>query len=85
MFQNRKFKKRLLQLRDQMGESLPGQEHARPEMEEFEGDPVAELDLTHYELSHRHVPRHELLGNGVHEMNHNGIPKHELVGDGPER
>lgn len=85
MFQNRKFKQRFLQLRDQMGESSIGREHVRPETQEHEGGPMAELDLTHYELSHPHAPRHELLGNEIHEINHDGILEHELVGDGPRR
>lgn len=54
-------------------------------MQESDGDLVAELDLTHYELSHPHPPRHELSGNEIHELNHNGIWEHELVGDGPRR
>ena len=54
-------------------------------MQESYGDLVAELDLTHYELSHPHPPRHELPGNEIHELNHNGIWEHELVGDGPRR
>ena len=85
MFQNRKFKQRLIQLRDQKGENAPRQDHARPDMEEFEGDPVAELDLTYFELGHRHAPKHELLGSAIHELNHRGIPKHELAGDSPRR
>ena len=85
VFQNRSFKTRLLELRNQTGEGSGGRGHARPEMQEYEGDPVAELDLTHYELSHPHAPRHELLGNQVHELNHHGILEHELVGDGPRR
>ena len=85
MFQNRKIKQRLLQLGDQMGESSLVREHARPETQEHEGGPMAELDLTHYELSHPDAPRHELLGNEIHEINHNGILEHELAGDGPQR
>ena len=85
MFQNRKFKQRLIQLRDQMGANSPRQEHARPKMEEFEGDPVAELDLTYFELGHRHAPKHELLGSEIHELNHRGIPRHELAGDSRRR
>ena len=85
MFQNRKFKQRLIQLRDQMGASSPRQEHARPKMEEFEGDPVAELDLTYFELGHCHAPKHELLGSEIHELNHRGIPRHELAGDSRRR
>ena len=85
MFQNRKFKRRLLQLREQMGEDSLGQGHGKPEIQECEGDPMGELEVIHYELSHRGAPRHELLWNGIHELNHNCIPKHELVGDGPRR
>ena len=81
MVQNRKFKQRLIQLRDQMGASSPRQEHARPKMDEFQGDPIAELDLTYFELGHRHAPKHELLGSELHELNHRGIPRHELAGD----
>ena len=77
MFQNRKFQQRLIQLRDQREENVPRQE--------FEGDPVAELELTYFELGHRHAPKHELLGSEIHELNHRGIPKHELVGDSPGR
>ena len=54
---------------------------ARPEMQEREGDLLAELDLTRYELTQRDAPKHELLGNGIHELSHNGSPPHEL-GDG---
>ena len=85
MVKNRKFKQRLIQLRDQMGANSPRQEHARPKMEEFQGDPVAELDLTYFELGHRHAPKHELLGSEIHELNHRGIPRHELAGDSRRR
>ena len=85
MVQNRKFKQRLIQLRDQMGASSPRQEHARPKVGEFEGDPVAELDLTYFELGHRHAPKHELLGSEIHELNHRAIPRHELAGDSHRR
>ena len=85
MFQNRKFKQRLIQLRNQMGANSPRQEHARPKVEQFEGDPVAELDLTYFELGHPHAPKHELLGSEIHELNHRSIPRHELAGDSPRR
>ena len=84
-FQDRKFKHRLLKLRDQMAGSSPGQDNARPEMQRFEERAVAELDLTRYELSHRHAPKHELLGNEIHELNHHGFPEHELAGDDSQR
>ena len=74
VFQNRKFRQRLLQLRSQMGEGSPGREDTTPEMQE--------LDLTHYELTQHDAPKHEVLGNGIHELYHNGV-EHELVGDGP--
>ena len=83
--QNRKIKQRLIHLRDQRGETSSRQDHARPAMEEFEGDPVAELDLTYYELGHRHDPKHELLGNEIHELSHRGILRHELAGDSTRR
>ena len=62
-----------------MEKGPPRQEHARPEMEEIEGDPVVELDLTYLELGHRHAPKHELLGGEIHELNHRGIPREELA------
>lgn len=68
-----------------MAEGSLGRENARPEMQEHEGGTIAELDLTHYELTQRDAPKHELLGNEVHEIYHNGAPEHELVGDGPPR
>ncbi len=82
IFQNRKFKQRLLQLKDQMGQDSPG-EGTRSDMQQREGVPVGELDITHYELTQRDAPKHEILGNEIHELNHNGIPKHELIGDSP--
>ena len=85
MVQNRNFKQRLIQLRDQMGASSPRQEHARPKVEGFKGHAVAELDLTYFELGHRHAPKHELLGSEIHELNHRGIPRHELAGDSHRR
>lgn len=85
MLQNHKFKRRLVQLREQMGANSPRQEHQRSKVEEFEGDPVAELDLTYFELGHRHAPKHELLGSEIHELNHRGVPGHELAGDSRRR
>lgn len=85
VFQNRKFKRRLFQLRGQMGNDSLGRTEERPEMQQPEGGPLGELDLTHYELTQHRAPRHELLGTQVHELHHNGIFEHELVGDGPPR
>ena len=81
IFQNRKFKQHLLQLRSQMGEGSLGREQTRPQMQEGEGVHIAELDLTSYELTQQNAPKHELLGNEVHEIYYNGMPEHELVGD----
>lgn len=68
-----------------MGEGSLGREQTRPQMQEREGGRIAELDLTHYELTQQDAPNHELLGNEVHEIYHNSMPEHELVGDNPPR
>ena len=81
--QNRRFKRRLIQLHERREEASLRPEETRPKMQDCEGNPVAELDLTHYELTQRDAPKHELLGNQIHEINHIGFPQHELVGDGP--
>ncbi|KAF6222655.1 hypothetical protein HO133_000702 [Letharia lupina] len=85
IFQNRKFKQRLFQLRSQMSEGSLRRGEARPEMHEREGGALGELDLTHYELTQHDAPKHELLGSEIRELDHNGIPAHELVGDNPPR
>lgn len=68
-----------------MGEGSLRREETRPEMQEREGGPLGELDLTHYELTQQDAPKHELLGSEIRELYHNGIPAHELVGDNPPR
>lgn len=66
-----------------MGVGSLGREETRPEMQERDGGPLGELDLTHYELTQQNAPKHELQGNEVHELYHNDIPEHELCGSGP--
>ena len=83
IFQNRKFRQRLLQLGNQTREGSLGSEATRPEMEEQQGAPVGELDITRYELTQQDAPKHEVLGNEVHELYYNDNSEHELVGDSP--
>ena len=83
VFQNRRFKHRLIQLHSQTEEGPLGLEETRPKTQEVEGHPIAELDLTRSELTQQDAPEHELLGNGIHELNHNDFPLHELDGDRP--
>ena len=85
VLQNRKFKRRLLQLRGQTEEGSLERKGPLYEMHEREGTVMGELDLTHYELAQRDAPKHEVLGNGVYELYHNGISEHELAGDSPSR
>ena len=82
IFQNRKFKQRLFQLKDQMGQNS-SEEETISDTQQRERVPVGELDITYYELTQRDAPKHEMFGNEIHELNHSGIPKHELVGDNP--
>ena len=70
VFQNRKFKRQLIQLHSLTGEGSLGREVPEPEFKEREGDLVAELDLTRYEMTQREAQKHELLGNGIHESSH---------------
>ena len=85
IFQNRKFRQRLLQLRGQSGEDLTGGGGSRNEMQERWGAPMGELDATHYELTHQDAPKHELFGNQIHELPYNSVHEPELVGDSPPR
>ena len=84
VFQNRKFKQRLLQLR-KPGEGSSKQEETMAEMQGGDGYLAGELDVTHYELPHQATSQHELSGNEVHEIYHHGIPEHELDATGPRR
>ena len=85
IFQNRKFRQRLLQLRNPGEGSSPRQEETRAEMQGGDEYLAGELDVTHYELPHQNTPQHELSGNEVHEIYHYGILEHELDGNGPWR
>ena len=85
IFQNRKFKQRLLQLRNPGEGSSPKREETMAEMQGGDGYRAGELDVTHYELPHQRTPQHELSGNEVHEIYHNDSPEHELDGNGPWR
>ena len=88
IFQNRKFKQRLLQLR----EGPSGQEEIRTAVRKDNEHPSGELDLTLYELAQQNTPRHELFGNEIHELSeneihelyHSGISMHDLIGDGSQ-
>ena len=68
IFQNRKFKQRLLRLRG----NPSGQEQTRAAVKKGNQNPLGELDHTHYELAQQNVPRHELSGNQIHELHHRG-------------
>ena len=81
IFQNRKFKQRLLQLRD----GPPEQREARTAVQQGNENLLGELDLTYYELAQRNAPRHELSGNEVHHGLDRGIPEHDLVRTGFQR
>ena len=85
IFQNRKFKHRLLQLRGQVGEGSLGRVKTRPETQKDDRTDIRELDLTHYELTQQDAPKHELCGNGIHELYSYGISQYELAGDRPRR
>ena len=84
IFQNRKFRQRLLQIGNKTGEGSLESEAARPEMQERHGD-LGELDVTRYELTQQDAPKHEVLGNEIHEIYHTDNPEFELVGDSPPR
>lgn len=81
IFQNQKFRRRLLQLRD--GPS--GHEETRTAVHICNENLPGELDLTHYELAQQNTPRHELSGNQIHEAYSRGIPVHDLIRDGYQR
>ena len=81
VFQNRKFKKHLLQLR----EGPSRRQGTRTAMQNGSGHPPGELDITHYELTQQNAPQHELSGNEPHELYHRGIPQHDLNQDDPQR
>lgn len=85
IFQNRRFRQRLLEIGKQTGEGSQESEAMRPETQERQGGLIGELDVTHYELTQRDAPNHEVLGNEIHELYYNNNPKHELVGDSPPR
>lgn len=85
IFQNRKFRQRLLQVGKQTGEGSLESEEAKPETQERQGSLIGELDVTRYELSQQDAPKHEVLGNEIHELWYNHNPEHELVGDSPPR
>ena len=68
IFQNRKFKRRLLQLR----EGPSGQEETTTAAQEGDGNPPGELRLTLHELAQQDTPRHELYGNEIYELYHRG-------------
>ena len=85
VFQNRKFRQRLLQLRNPGDGSSSGHKETMAEMQGGDGHLAGELDITHYELPHQRTSQHELSGNEVHEIYHHGIPEHELDGNGPRR
>ena len=89
IFQNRKFKQRLLHLR----EGPSGQEEVNTAVRKDNETSPGELDLTLHELAQQNTPRHELFGNQIHELSgneihelyHSGIPEHESTGDDFER
>ena len=85
IFQNRKFRQRLLQLGNKTGEGSPEFDATRPEMQERPGDLLGELDITRYELTQQDAPKHEVLGNEIHEIYHNDNLEYELDGDSPPR
>lgn len=85
IFQNRKFRRRLLQVGKQTGQGSLEPGVTRPEMQEHQGDLLGELDVTHYELTQQDAPKHEVLGNEIHEIYHNDNPEYELAGDSPPR
>ena len=89
IFQNRKFKQRLLQLRERPSR----QEETRTEVRKDNENPSGELDLTLHELAQQNTPRHELFGNEIHELSenqihelyHRSIPEHDLTTDDSQR
>ena len=89
IFQNRKFKQRLLQLR----EGPSGQEQTRTAVRKGNENPSGELDVTLHELAQQNTPRHELFGNEVHELSeneihelyHRNIPEHDLNRDDSQK
>ena len=81
VFQNRRFRQRLLELR----EGPSAQKEIRTTVRRDNGNPPGELDITHYELTQQNAPQHELSGNEIHELFHRGIPEHNLNKDDSER
>ena len=81
IFQNRKFRQRLLHIR----EDSSGQAGTRTAPQRGNGNPPGELDITHYELTQQNAPQHELSGNEIHELYHRGIPEHDLRRDGVQK
>ena len=87
IFQNRKFKQRLLQLR----EGPSGQGEVNTAVLKDNENPLEEPDRTNYELAQPDTPRHELFGNEIHELSgneihelyHRGISEHESTRDDP--
>ena len=82
VFQNRKFKQHLLQLREgpsrQEGTRTAVQ---RDDKQRDDGTLPGELDITHYELTQQSAPQHELSGNEIYELYHRGISEHDLNRD----
>lgn len=72
IFQNRRFRQRLLQLR----ESPSRQEGTKTAGQRASGNPPEELDITRYELTEKNASSHELSGNEIHELYHRGNQEH---------
>ena len=68
--QNRKQKRRLLQLQGEKAENQLRHEEAEPGMQE--------LDVTHHELTQPDAPQHEMAGEAFFELSQPHAPMHEL-------
>ena len=74
IFQNRKFKQRLLQLR----EGPSGQGEATTAAPKGNKNPPGELDLTFHEMAQQNTSQHELSGDEIYEL-YRGMPEHDLT------
>ena len=70
IFQNRKQKRRLLQLQGKGAENQLRHDEAEPGMQE--------LDITHHELTQPDAPRHEIAGEVFFELSQPHATMHEL-------
>ena len=68
--QNRKQKRRLLQLQGERAENQLRHDEVEPGMQE--------LDVTHRELTQPDAPRHEVAGEALFELSQPHAPMHEL-------